>query len=324
MRDETMLSESFDAYLNNARWFQYGSHKIAYWDSGAPVAHHFSAPDSSPSNADLSLIHSQSIDKQPPILFLHGFPSASWDWHHQWAHFIKSHRCIAFDMLGFGISDKPTKYKYSVLEQAKIAIYLCQKLKISRLHIVAHDYGVSVAQQLLSLQNSESASVDIESLCFLNGGLFAELHRPLLTQKLLHSVLGPLLVKCMNKGSLRRSFGKIFGPETPPSQADIDTIWRLLEFKNGMAVLPKLLDYLDERVLHRDRWVASMQSTSTPLGFINGVFDPISGEHMLAQFNALLPDAASIGINVGHYPQLEAPRRVSDLIANFINSKGFA
>jgi pimeloyl-ACP methyl ester carboxylesterase len=300
-----MLFSNLEEYQQSAKWFSYQEYTLAYWR-----------------NFDVQA-QANAAHENPTLLFLHGFPSASWDWHAQWTELSKQYRCVAFDMLGFGLSDKPQKHRYSLLEQADIALHLCKLLNINKVHIIAHDYGVSVAQQLLSEQSASSSKLAIESICFLNGGLFADGHRPLLTQKLLHSWLGPLVVKFINKATLRKSFIKIFGEKTPPSAHEIDLLYELLEYKNGKALLPRLLKYLDERALHNDRWLKSMQDTKVPLAFINGLDDPISGAHMLELFQQRLPNSPTAGLTVGHYPQLESPEKVLLLLRQFLTEKRF-
>jgi pimeloyl-ACP methyl ester carboxylesterase len=300
-----MLFSNLEEYQQSAKWFSYQEHSLAYWY-----------------NFDVQTQTDMPYEGVT-LLFLHGFPSASWDWHAQWSELSKQYRCLAFDMLGFGLSDKPRGHRYSLLEQADIALHLCKLLKIKNVHIIAHDYGVSVAQQLLSEQSASSSKLTIESICFLNGGLFVDGHRPLLTQKLLNSWLGPLVVKFINKATLRKSFITIFGEKTPPSAHEVDLLYELLEYKNGKALLPRLLKYLDERALHNSRWLKSMQDTKIPLAFINGLDDPISGAHMLELFQQRLPNSATAALPVGHYPQLEAPEKVLLLLRQFLQEKRF-
>ncbi len=259
------------------------------------------------------------------IVLIHGFPSASWDWHPIWEDLTQRYRVVAIDLLGFGLSNKPHKHAYSVIEQANIVEHILgQVYQVQHCDVLAHDYGVSVAQELLCRSNANSASLNntglrFTSVCFLNGGLFAESHRPLIAQKLLKSPIGGLISKFMSKRTLHKSFTKIFGRNTPPSEQDINALWQLIMHNNGRAALPKLLAYIDERGQHRDRWVSNMQNTNTALFFINGVQDPISGKHMLEQFNHLIPKGESTGLDVGHYPQLEAPEQVLALYLEFVN-----
>ncbi|MEM6698837.1 MAG: alpha/beta fold hydrolase, partial [Bacteroidota bacterium] len=54
------------------------------------------------------------------ILLLHGFPTASWDWNKIWKSLAVDYQLIAPDFIGFGFSDKPRKYNYSILDQADL------------------------------------------------------------------------------------------------------------------------------------------------------------------------------------------------------------
>ena len=71
------------------------------------------------------LFHGQSIrywtaGQGEPLLLIHGFPTASWDWHYLWQPLAQRYRVIACDMLGFGDSAKPVDHEYSLLEQADL------------------------------------------------------------------------------------------------------------------------------------------------------------------------------------------------------------
>ena len=70
----------------------------------------------------------------------------------------------------------------------------------------------------------------------------------------------------------------------------------------------KLIRYMPERKIHRGRWVSAMQQTQIPLKLICGAADPISGAHMAARYQELVPHAnVSLLDDIGHYPQVEAP-----------------
>ena len=278
------------SYKTNANYASVHSHQMAYWTAG----------------------------KGEVVLLIHGFPSAAWDWHYLWPHLRQSYQLLAPDLLGYGLSDKPFPHQYSLLEQADLIEALLQQRHVKKCHILAHDYGNSVAQELLKRHHTERLSFQVSSLCFLNGGLFSESHRPLLTQKLLKGPLGPLLSRCMTKATLSKSFTRIFGSNTPPKKEEIDTLWQLLNENNGRRVLPNMLRYLDERRVHRDDWLDAMQNTKVPLRFINGVHDPISGQHMLDRYRELIPNADSHAIDAGHYPQLEVPDQVLKLYTEFL------
>lgn len=245
-----------------------------------------------------------------PLLLIHGFPTAAWDWHYLWQPLAERYRVIACDMLGFGDSDKPRGHDYRLLEQADLQQALVRHLGIDGpVHLLAHDYGDSVAQELLARHHEGRAR--IASCVFLNGGLFPETHRPVLVQKLLLSPLGPLIGRGFSRAKLGANFGKVFGPATQPSAAELDDFWSLVAAHAGPAVMHRLIRYIPERREQRDRWVAAMQKGGVPLRVIDGAVDPISGAHMVARYRELIPEPDTVLLeHIGHYPQTEAPSQV--------------
>ncbi|AGL82768.1 MULTISPECIES: alpha/beta fold hydrolase [Pseudomonas] len=245
-----------------------------------------------------------------PLLLIHGFPTASWDWHYLWQPLARHHQVIACDMLGFGDSAKPLEHDYSLLEQADLQQALLAHLGIAEpVHLLAHDYGDSVAQELLARHYEER--IDIASCVFLNGGLFPETHRPVLTQKLLLSPLGWMLGRTFSRQGLAKSFRQIFGPQNRPSESVLDDFWSLVQSNDGPRILHKLIGYIPERRARRERWVSAMQRGEVPLRVIDGALDPISGAHMVERYRQLIPRADTVLLpNIGHYPQIEAPLAV--------------
>jgi pimeloyl-ACP methyl ester carboxylesterase len=245
-----------------------------------------------------------------PLLLIHGFPTASWDWHYLWQPLAAKYRVIACDMLGFGYSAKPREHVYSLLEQADLQQALLAHLGIGGpVHVLAHDYGDSVAQELIA--RHQEGRLQLASCVFLNGGLFPETHRPVLTQKLLLSPLGPLLGRLFSRSKLKANLTKVFGPQTPPSDSELDAFWELIAHNDGPAVMHRLIRYILDRRVNRERWVAAMQETAVPLRVIDGALDPISGAHMVARYRELIANPDTVLLEaIGHYPQTEAPAEV--------------
>jgi len=245
-----------------------------------------------------------------PLLLIHGFPTASWDWHYLWEPLAARYRLIACDMLGFGDSAKPRDHDYRLLEQADLQQALLAHLGIDEaVHVLAHDYGDSVAQELLA--RHEEGRFRLASCVFLNGGLFPETHRPLLAQRLLLSPLGRFIAWRFDRRRLGASLLRISGVLSPPDEAELDAFWTLIAQHDGPAVLHRLIRYIPERRQQRERWVAAMQRTQVPLRVINGADDPISGVHMVARYRQLIGNADSVLLDgVGHYPHIEAPEAV--------------
>lgn len=258
------------------------------------------------------------------LVCIHGFPTASWDWHRLWPALIEQFRVIAPDMLGFGFSDKPKTYAYSLLDQATLHEVLLDSLGIRQVHILAHDYGDTVAQELLARYEDRLSwngrGIEIKSVCLLNGGIFPESHRPRLMQKMLMSPLGPLVARLASERMFRRSFSAIFAPETRPSEDELHEFWALIQHNGGMRVMHRIIDYMRERRIYRQRWVGVLQQTRVPLRMINGAVDPVSGAHVVARYRQLIPNPDVIVLDtVGHYPQLEAPQAVLAAFFEFVD-----
>lgn len=246
----------------------------------------------------------------PPLLLIHGYPTSSWDWIKIWDQLATRFQCITLDMLGFGYSDKP-RQAYSMFQQADIFCALMRHLGVEACHVVSHDYGDTVAQELLARDSEGTLPFAMWSLSLLNGGLFPETHYPVFMQKMLMTPLGGLMVRLMGRGALEKNLLKICGPANPPSAKEIDEFWELIEHNGGRLVLHRLIYYMAERRQHRERWVGALQRTRVPLRLINGLTDPVSGAHMVERYQQLVPDPDVVRLeNVGHYPQVEAPEAV--------------
>lgn len=244
----------------------------------------------------------------PTLLCIHGFPSSSYDFHSVWPGLLRDWQCIAVDMLGFGDSDKPAGHRYRIAEQAALLAEVLSALGVRDFHVLAHDYGVSVGQEILACHQEGTGFRGLQSMCFLNGGLFPEAHRPLFVQKLLASRVGPLLAPILGRGAYARALRRVFGPHTQPSGSEIDALWSLFSKSGGRAALPRLLAYMRERVEFRERWVGALLHSQIPLGMICGALDPISGAHLAEYARSLLPQlSVTLLEQVGHYPQLEDP-----------------
>ncbi|HSP97993.1 MAG TPA: alpha/beta hydrolase, partial [Candidatus Dormibacteraeota bacterium] len=245
-----------------------------------------------------------------------------WDWHKLWPALTARFRVIAPDMLGFGLSAKPRDYAYSLRDQADLHVALLAALGVASTHVLAHDYGDSVAQELLARQLEGGARPRLLSVCLLNGGLFPESHRARPAQTLLRSPLGPVLARLATERRFAAGFAEVFGPRTQPSPAELHTVWQLNRHNDGLRVAPKIIRYLDERREQRERWVGALQHSPVPLRFVNGAEDPVSGRHMAERYRELVPNPDVVLLEgIGHYPQLEAPERVLEAFLPFVESQ---
>jgi pimeloyl-ACP methyl ester carboxylesterase len=250
------------------------------------------------------------------LTLLHGFPTCSFDWQPIVAPLTAAgHRLLMFDFLGFGDSDKP-RGRYSYDQQLAIVRGLWTQLDVERTAVVAHDYGVSVGQELIAAGDPQ-----VDRVAFLNGGLFARLHRALRVQKALRNPLtGPALARAMNESAFARGMRKVFSETHQPSDEEMHELWLSVDRRDGKLVQSELLRYIDERRENEARWTAAIEAPGVPLAFVWGEADPVSGAHMLEEVRRRAPADARIAsrADVSHYPQLEEPDWVAAELVEFL------
>lgn len=256
----------------------------------------------------------------PNLLLIHGYPFNSWDWAQIWPELTARFTVIAPDMIGMGFSDKPVRYGYSVPDHADMHEALLAHLGVESAHILAHDLGVSVGQELLARHERGDqvyGALRIHSITWLNGGLFVEAYEPRLMQKLLsRTPLGDLISPLQGSPLSRRLFdptiNEMFGVHTKPTPKMMDQFHEILDYNDGKRVTHKLGRFVNDRYVYRNRWVRAMRETSASMRFIDGPADPNSGRHMAQRYSEIIPnpDVYLLADDIAHWPQIEAPAAV--------------
>ena len=266
-----------------------------------------------------SLRHDPSASNKPALLLVHGYPTSTWDFNLIYDELCRDFRVLGPDLLGLGFSDKPYPHAYNIMEQADIVEATLAATDTGPCHVLAHDYGDTVAQEMMARDNARGGNRYL-SVTLLNGGLFPETHLARPMQKLMAGPLGPLLAKLASRGKLLKTFSSVFGAATQPSAEELEAVWQMVNINNGLRCLPPLLGYMRERRQHRSRWVAALTDTRAPLAVINGSADPVSGAHMVARFRELIGEQHFIHAlpDIGHYPHMEAPAAVVNAWRHFL------
>jgi pimeloyl-ACP methyl ester carboxylesterase len=221
-----------------------------------------------------------------------------------------------FDMLGFGDSDKPSRHDFSAFEQADIVEALWSHYGVGETRVVGHDVGMTVALELLARQDEGKLPTRMTDLALLNGGVYAAHHRPRPVQIWLQRpVIGAFIAGRMSESRFSRGFAEIFAPEHQPSAGELHQHWLSVARRDGFKNYHRLIKYIPERRANARRWEGAVETSLTPIRFIWGMVDPVSGAHMAGAIKERRPSADFVELaDVGHYPQLEAPERVAPAI----------
>lgn len=248
--------------------------------------------------------------KGDDIVIIHGYPYNSYEWKEIVPLLSKNYKVTVFDLLGFGFSDKPDNHTYSFQEYTDLLNNLVLHLKIEQAHIIAHDLGVSIAQELVASENDENLNFSIKSICFTNGNLFPDVYKPRLIQKLLSQTpifFGKFLSKTISKKIVHKNIRNLFGKYTQPSEEYMEELWGILNFKKGKNISYLLGRLVFEKIKHQERWTSAMKKTTIPLAYICGPADPNSGIEMGIAFEKRIPNGKLIWMDdeIGHWPMIE-------------------
>jgi pimeloyl-ACP methyl ester carboxylesterase len=251
----------------------------------------------------------------PLLLFLHGFPSSSYDWR-ALVDLETEHAALAPDFLGFGLSEKPRDHHYTLHWQADLVEELIGRQPDRRpVFVVAHDMGTSVATELMARDLEGALEMEITGVLLLNGSMVQDAASPTIGQRLLRSAVGPLFSRLSSERFFRQQFGSIFSPGHPLTDEEAEDQWALVCAGGGRTIADKTIRYMEERFRHADRWHGALRDWPKPLSLAWGMLDPVATERVLHAVLELRPAAAlSRFEDLGHYPQIEDPRRVADAL----------
>ena len=250
----------------------------------------------------------------PTVLLLHGFPTWSYDYADVAADLAADHDVVTLDFLGYGASDKPSPYAYSVAESADLVEDLAAHLDLRSVRLVAHDYGGIVAQELIDRVLAGELGFSISSLVMLNSGVVYSAYRPTRLQKLLIlPVIGKVIAGRVTAERLRSGLDAVRGSRL--TDDELGDLWYGVSLHDGHKLAHLLIRYNAERAVHHGRWEKALADWDGPLRLVWGLDDPVSGRHVLQAATSALPRARVTELEgVGHYPQSEAPQAVSAAI----------
>jgi pimeloyl-ACP methyl ester carboxylesterase len=252
-----------------------------------------------------------SEDKIPTetMVILHGYPTSSYDYYKVLPELSKHYRVIIHDHLGFGFSDKPLNYSYSLLDQADLALQLWQQLGVKKVHLLAHDYGTSVATEIIARNNNNELTIEIENLTLCNGSMHIELSQLRTIQKLLKNKwLGKYVAKLTTYAIFSKNLRNVYFDKTKVSNNELKDIWMQLEYNEGRKVIHKLSQYINERYIYWNRWIGALKETNLQTNIVWAKNDPVAVPAIARLIATEISNNKLFWIeNTGHFPMLENP-----------------
>jgi pimeloyl-ACP methyl ester carboxylesterase len=256
------------------------------------------------------------------LLFLHGFPSSSYDWRPLLELRPPGEATLCFDFLGFGLSEKPRDHEYTLAWQADAAEELVRRAGSPPVFVVGHDMGTSVATELMARDLRGELGFSMTGALLFNGSMLLHLAKPTPGQKLLRSRLGPLFARLTNEHSFRAQFSRIFSPGHPLSAEEAADQWSLLTHDGGQRIAHLTINYMAERERFTERWHGAIRDWPSPLTLVWGMLDPVARTAVLDGLRELRPGVETIELpDAAHYPQIEQPELISVALNSALRSQ---
>jgi len=259
----------------------------------------------------------------PAVFLLHGFPTSCYDWRSVIEVLGDRFHCVALDFPGYGLSDKPAAYSYSLFQQTDVVEALARSLSIGEVHVVSHDVGTSVHTELLAREQEGLPSLRIVSSTFLNGSMLQELATITPFQKLLaaNETLPQAMAICENmSANYIDGLKSVMKRPECLSEDDAIVMNELLRYQDGNRRLPALSIYMRERYIHRERWLGALKAAGR-IQFVWADGDPVANVEMGRVLSKEVSQAKYTELpGLGHFLLLEDPPAVSRHIRDFVGA----
>ncbi|MEZ0228749.1 MAG: alpha/beta fold hydrolase [Planctomycetota bacterium] len=258
------------------------------------------------------------------IVFVHGNPT----WSFYWRELVKAlrgtHRCVAVDHMGCGLSDKPDDSQYDYTLDSRVADLnaLIEHLKLDKVTLVLHDWGGMIGLAWATLHPER-----VQKLVLLNtSGFRLPASKPLpATLKLVRTApFGALIVRGMNAFAglaTKMAAMKPLDPRVKEGLVAPYDSWRnriaTLRFVQDIPL--RAGDKAWDTVVRTEENLGKLKHAPTFIGW--GEKDFVFDDHFLREWKKRIPDATyAIYPAAGHYVIEDAKDELIPKIVSFIGS----
>ena len=212
-----------------------------------------------------------------PLLTLHGFPTSSFDFRQVVERLAGNRRVLLFDMLGYGLSDKPD-LAYTIALQADIAMAFLDALGVDRLGLLTHDVGDTLGGELLARQLEGGWDVEITDRALTNGSIYLELAQLSEGQLFLLGLPDRRLPEDtpLDRGAVMAGVTATYSPGATVDEDELTAQWEMMANHDGHLLLPRLIRYIEERKRSEARFTGAIERHPSPLVVVWGKDDPIA------------------------------------------------
>ena len=250
-------------------------------------------------------------DSVEAVVCLHSVPGSGRDFQWMLPETEKIVRSVAFDLPGFGKSDKPRGFPYSIQGYQQWLAPAIDELGIERVHLVMHSFHSQTGLMWAAMHPDRCASVTLLSAGVLEeypGNWIANLWQTRIAGEILQAVTTkPAFKLIMQRGNWRALPGSWL--DNTYSENDRDTRRVTLE-------LYRATSFDDGHVLRR-----ALAPRNLPALVIWGKKDPFISWSYAERQRETFPNAEiHVWDDCGHLPHVQHPQRTTEKVTAFLRS----
>jgi pimeloyl-ACP methyl ester carboxylesterase len=286
------------------------------WEDFTDIHH---AENSRFAEVDGATVHYQEFGdaSAPTLILIHGYTASTYVWKTVAPRLADAgFHVIAVDLLGFGFSEKPASFDYTIASQARMVVRLMNILGIGRATLAGSSYGGAVAATI-ALDYPER----VEKLVLVDAVINDEVkNRPILklaSIPVLGEIVAPFLLD--SKLFLKRRMHETLAPENHHliTEDRINSVHRPLAAADAHHSIITTSRRWDAKRIERDAHLIE-QPTLIIWGDSDKVIPIENGEHL---YSSILNSRFVIFKNCGHLPPEENPDLFVDLVTEFCRDR---
>jgi pimeloyl-ACP methyl ester carboxylesterase len=268
---------------------------------------------------DGATVHYQEFGDaaNPTLLLIHGYTASAYVWHSVAPRFAEEgFHVIAVDLLGFGFSDKPASFEYTIEAQARMISRFMNRLGIGRATLVGSSYGGAV-----SLTVALDYPERVEKLVLVDAVINDDVkNHPILklaSVPFVGELVTPFLVD--SKRFMKMRMKNTLAPENHHliTKDRVESVIRPLAAANAHRSVLRT-----SRNWHANRIEKDLPLVNHPTLIVWGENDTvIPMENAEKLYNSILNSRLVVLKNCGHVPQEEKSELFAEIVTGFCRAR---
>ena len=288
-----------------------------------------------PAQGDASpveIFHVEMGDPRAPVVLLvHGWPTSSIDWFEVVGQLSGRFRVCALDFPGYGFSDKPQGWGYSLArDEELIEFYLSEIIGAEAAVVVAHDRGDSVALLHAARCAEGRSAMRLEHLVLSNGNIFLPLSNLTQAQRqALDAQSWSQVAVAVTPSMLAEAMGATtFTPPRRPGDPEVEALTATFAYDDGIKILHEGIQYLVERSKDEQTWLTALAKAPFPVTMIWGLYDTVSpprvASYVWNQYLMFKPGDNRLYFipDANHYLQVDRPDAFVKVLLHALEPRG--